>query len=348
MPGEAFHVQPAVISVNGMAIGRDDIAQEAPNHPGASPFESWKSAARALVVRELLLQEARRLDLEPNPLSDGEGRRETDEDALIRQLLEAQVKIPEANDRACRTYYERHAARFRSSGIYECSHILLPCRRNDMATRKQALMLAGEIIALLRDGRETFEAMAARYSACPSAKDGGRLGQVSGGQTAPEFEAALEALEEGSVTGKPVESDFGVHIIRLHRRIEGVQLPFEMVREHIRRYLAERALHDACYSYVRWLSVQAKITGLNLDTGEMEPAVAAPGPDKNAAMRRFAAGASAEDWTKLVGIAQNAADPAKACDDEVGQWKPPVPPSRRRTVFTHTVRPPAKTSGPPH
>lgn len=342
MPGKAFHVQPAAISVNGVAIGRDDIAQEAQNHPGSSPFESWKSAARALVVRELLLQEARRLDLEPSPLFDGEGRRETDEDALVRQLLEAQVKVPKASDEACGTYYERHAGRFRSSDIFECSHILLLCHRNDAETRGQALAIAGELIAVLQNGRESFEALAERYSACPSAKDGGRLGQVSRGQTVPEFEAALHELEEGSVTEKPVESDFGVHVIRLNRRIEGAQLPLDLVREKIRHYLVQRARHGAYYSYVRWLSAHAKITGFNLETGEMDPAVVAPGPDANVAMRRFVVGANAEDWTRLVGIAQNAADPAKACKDEVEHWKPPVPQGERRTVFTHTARAPAK------
>lgn len=337
MPGERFHVQPAVISVNGVAIARDDIAREAQNHPAPSPFESWKSAARALIVRELLLQEAKRLELVPALLTDEEGRRETNEDALVRQLLEAQVKVPEADEAACRSYYARHAVRFRSSDIFECSHILLPCRRNDEAGRGQALAIASELIAILQDGRESFEALAECYSACPSAKDGGRLGQVSRGQTVPEFEAALHTLDEGSVSGKPVETDFGVHVIRLHRRIEGAQLPFEMVREKIRLYLEERAKRDAYYSYVRWLSAHARIAGFNLETGEMDPAVAAPGLDKSAALRRFTAGASSEDWTRLVGIVQNAADPLMACEETVERWKPPVPNAERRTVFNRTA-----------
>jgi hypothetical protein len=142
-------------------------------------------------------------------------------------------------------------------------------------------------------------------------------------------------LDEGAVTGKPVETEFGVHVIQLHRKIAGAQLPFDIVRENIRRYLEQRAQRDAHYSYVRWLSLQARISGFNLETGEMDPAVTAAGLDRNAAMKRFAAGASAEDWTKLMSVAQNASDPAKACDDAVQDWKPAAAPgSAARAVFT--------------
>ena len=48
---------------------------------------AWEEATRALVIRELLLQRARTLDLAALPLVQ-DGARETDEEALIRLLLE--------------------------------------------------------------------------------------------------------------------------------------------------------------------------------------------------------------------------------------------------------------------
>ncbi|MGL5735868.1 MAG: peptidylprolyl isomerase, partial [Beijerinckiaceae bacterium] len=68
--------------MNDVVIARNAIAQETQNHPAATPLEAWQAAARALVIRELLLQEARRLVLTPQPLQDDEGRRETGEEAL--------------------------------------------------------------------------------------------------------------------------------------------------------------------------------------------------------------------------------------------------------------------------
>ncbi len=51
------------VNVNGVTIPRDRVAREAQHHPSRTPLEAWKAAARALVVRELLLQEARRLEV---------------------------------------------------------------------------------------------------------------------------------------------------------------------------------------------------------------------------------------------------------------------------------------------
>ncbi|MXW48043.1 MAG: peptidylprolyl isomerase, partial [Gammaproteobacteria bacterium] len=61
---------PDSIRVNGVAISSQSIAAESQNHPASNPQDAQKAAIRALVVRELLLQEAYRLDLIPDPVSD--------------------------------------------------------------------------------------------------------------------------------------------------------------------------------------------------------------------------------------------------------------------------------------
>ena len=87
------------VSVNGVTIPRDLIAREVQYHPSRAPSEAWKAAARALAVRELLLQEARRLDVSGKPIADGEGRRETDDEAAIRTLVAQEVRTPQADSR---------------------------------------------------------------------------------------------------------------------------------------------------------------------------------------------------------------------------------------------------------
>jgi peptidyl-prolyl cis-trans isomerase C len=54
------------VTVNGVTIAHDLISREAQNHPSPKPIDAWRAAARALAVRELLLQEARRLELCPS------------------------------------------------------------------------------------------------------------------------------------------------------------------------------------------------------------------------------------------------------------------------------------------
>ena len=106
--------RPVEVSVNGVVIPRDMIAREVQHHPASKPVDAWLSAARALVVRELLLQEARRIGIAAMPHSDERGRRETDEDALIRVLIEREITTPEPDEESCRRYYEQRKRLFRS------------------------------------------------------------------------------------------------------------------------------------------------------------------------------------------------------------------------------------------
>ena len=72
------------VSVNGVVVRHDEISREAQNHPAATPIAAWTAAARALAVRELLLQEARRIVIYAEPLTDDEGRTETAEEAAMQ------------------------------------------------------------------------------------------------------------------------------------------------------------------------------------------------------------------------------------------------------------------------
>ncbi|WP_052245470.1 hypothetical protein [Halocynthiibacter namhaensis] len=55
------------VTVNGQVIASEDIAQEAQNHeaPKGKPGWAWQAGARALVIRELILEEARKMGLSP-------------------------------------------------------------------------------------------------------------------------------------------------------------------------------------------------------------------------------------------------------------------------------------------
>jgi peptidyl-prolyl cis-trans isomerase C len=251
------------VSVNGVEIPHDRISREAQNHPAATPLAAWQAAARALVVRELLLQEARREGLSADPKADAEGRRETDEEALIRGLVDARVATPEPDAASCRRYYDSNRPRFRSPDIMECAHILIAARRDRPEALADARRRAEALRARLGAEPHAFAALAAAHSDCPSRANGGSLGQVTRGTTTPEFERALMQLDEGEIGG-PVESRYGLHIIRLERRIAGAVLPFEAVHARIADYLAERSQRTAVAQYIARLAAEAQVTGVDL------------------------------------------------------------------------------------
>ena len=247
-----------VISVNGVVITRAAIAQETQHHPASKPLDAMKAASTALVVRELLLQEAQRLGLPAEPASDGEGRRETDDEALIRGLVEREVQTPEADEAACRRFYAQNRRRFRTPDLHEVRHILLPAKLPDARQVAQALL------AQLAETPAAFGALAEAHSACPSGKTGGSLGQIGPGQTVPEFEEALATIAVGVVHPEPVETRYGLHIVALERRIEGRDLPFELVRERIAEWMGEKVRRMAIQQYVSILAGRADIQGIDL------------------------------------------------------------------------------------
>lgn len=261
-------MQTETVSVDGVVIPEAAIAAETQHHPASTPAAARTAAAEALVVRELLLREARSKVPEPAPLADASGRRETEEEALIRQLLEHEISVPEADEQACRTWYESNRARFRSPDLFEAAHVLFSASPEDTEAYAEATRRAEAALAVLATRPDRFAGMARELSDCPSAGSGGSLGQVSKGDTAPEFETFLFNLEEGQICPVPVKTRYGVHVLRLDRRIAGRQLPFEMVREQIADYLAERVWRRAVAQYIRILASRAAVTGVELGSSD--------------------------------------------------------------------------------
>jgi len=248
------------VAVNGAIIANAAIAREVQNHVEATPKQAWQEATRALVVRELLLQRARALDLVAEPRSEA-GLRETEEEALIRALLETEVHTPTAGEAECRRYYDANPQKFRTPELFEPQHILFKASRDDAAGYAAALERAEAALSEVQAAPERFDALARAVSDCPSAGEGGRLGQVVRGETTAEFEAALLALQPGRTCPNPVQTRYGVHVLRLERKVPGQRLPFEMVRDRIVIYLEENAWRRAVAQYVSLLAGQADITG---------------------------------------------------------------------------------------
>jgi peptidyl-prolyl cis-trans isomerase C len=262
-PPRRRFTRPDPVSVNGVVISSAAIGRETQHHAAADPDEAWALAARALAIRELLTQEAERLGIVGEPADDGEGRRETPEEARLRTLLDREVVIPRAGEAECRRYYESNRRRFHSPDLYEAAHVLFAAAPGNEEARQAARQSAETLIAELQQRPEGFSAAAADCSDCPSARHGGNLGQIGPGQTVAEFERALEGMELG-LCGEPVETRYGFHVVRLDRRIEGRDLPFEAVRERIAEYLDEAVRRRALRQYVSILAGRVQVKGVDL------------------------------------------------------------------------------------
>lgn len=258
--------------VNGETVPHAVVASEVQNHdaPAGKPGLAWRKAANAVAMRTLLVQEARRRGLVPDPVEVGQGRYETEEEALIRGLLDAAVEVAPPTEDAIRAEWLRDPSRFRAPPLWEVSHILIACDPRDRDAREAAHARASDLAAKAQTDQRGFARLAEYHSDCGSRASGGALGQLGPGDTVPEFEAPLRQMAEGEVTTSPVLTRHGYHVIRMDAVARGAELPFESVRDKIALAMEKAAWARAARDFTNDLLAEAEISGAELQADDRE------------------------------------------------------------------------------
>jgi peptidyl-prolyl cis-trans isomerase C len=253
------------LTVNGVALNSDAIQSEAQHFVHAQ--DPTVAARKSLAVRELLLQRARDLGLSGAEDIEIRSPGERDaEDALIAQVLDAEVSMPTPTEVECRRHFDTHPEQFTSGELIEARHILFAVTPG--APVQLLLAHAETMLAELKAEPALFTARARESSNCPSGAQGGNLGQFDRGQLVPEFDKAVFGSATVGVLPDLVRSRYGFHIVLVERRLPGRALEFEAVRESISAYLASRVEAQALMQYVRVLAGQADIDGVDLDAAD--------------------------------------------------------------------------------
>ncbi|MFV0454073.1 MAG: peptidylprolyl isomerase [Pseudomonas sp.] len=250
------------VRVNGVEIAAQAIAQELQYHPAESRDEAVYLAIQTLVLRELLQQRIGELDLMVRAEAG-----ESEEEAATRALIEREVPLPLADEATCRKYYSGNRSRFVSAPLLAVRHILLACPPDDAEARSLAQEQALVLLQQLQAAPQRFAELALQHSACPSKVQGGALGQLSKGQTVPEFERQLFRLPVG-LSQQPLESRYGYHLVFVDQRIDGEQLPYEAVAGSIRAELNQRVWQVGVSQYLQGLVGAANIEGILLQGAE--------------------------------------------------------------------------------
>jgi peptidyl-prolyl cis-trans isomerase C len=198
------------------------------------------------------------------PQTGEDGRQETRKDAAIRTLIESEVNVPEASDEECERFYDNNPERCKSETIFEARHILIAVKGSDEKDWETAYDNVNGLISIITADPGKFGKFAREMSMCPSAKNGGNLGQVTAGNTVPEFEIALCDMAAGSISNAPVKSRYGYHIIALDRKIDGQVLPFDTIKERLKAWLEAVSWSKAVAQYLSILVGKSKITGIDL------------------------------------------------------------------------------------
>ncbi|HEU4620946.1 MAG TPA: peptidylprolyl isomerase [Burkholderiaceae bacterium] len=102
-----------------------------------------------------------------------------------------------------------------------------------------------------------FADVAKRYSRDGSAGNGGDLGWLLPGDTVPEFERAMNALQPGQIS-EPVQSPFGWHLIQVIERKTG-ELPKDRLRFAARQAVRDRKAEEQFQDWLRQLRDRAYV-----------------------------------------------------------------------------------------
>lgn len=149
----------------------------------------------------------------------------------------ALVTVPEEEIKA---WYDGHKDRYEQAETRQASHILLTGEKGGERDKLRAE--ADRLLQDIRKNPKSFAELAKKYSQDPgSAAKGGDLGYFGRGAMVKPFEEAAFAMKEGEISNV-IESDFGLHIIKLTSVRPAKVKPLAEVRGEIEPQLREAAI----------------------------------------------------------------------------------------------------------
>ena len=233
-----------VATVNGKAIPaaqmdaalKQAAAQGQPDSP-----QLREMIKKSLIGREVLVQEAAKQGVAANK-DVKDALEQARQEIIIRALLVDYVKKNPVSDAEIKTAYDQFKAG-KGEKEYHARHILVK-------TEKEAT----DIIAKLKGGAK-FEELAKASQDPGSAANGGDLDWAAPGNYVKPFSDAMVALKDGQITDKPVQSQFGYHVIKL----EGSRAAKVPALEEIKSQIAESLTQRKVAAYRDQLVSKAKV-----------------------------------------------------------------------------------------
>ncbi|MCB1990965.1 MAG: peptidylprolyl isomerase [Geminicoccaceae bacterium] len=225
---------PVVAKVGDTEFHRTDLEQsyqELPEQFRQMPIEAiYDPLLDRLIDGQLLLEAAEAENLASD--ADVEAAIARARADVLRQTLIERAVVAATDDAALKAAYEERASQ-PDFAIEEVTarHILVE-------TEEEAKAVIAEL-----DGGADFTQLAMERSTDPAAARGGELGSFRRGAMVPEFEAAAFALEPGSYSKEPVQTQFGYHVILVEAK-ETTNPTFEETAPELRAELARTAVED--------------------------------------------------------------------------------------------------------
>lgn len=220
-----------VATVNDEVITQEDVdAYVKENNMGEAAEKNRDRIIDQIVVQELVYQDA-----EARDLADTQAVKEQLAKARRNILVSAAVQnylndhpITEAELKAA---YDQQLPSLKQQE-FKARHILVKTEAE-----------AKDLIAQLDDGAD-FAELAKEHSTGPTGKNGGSLGWFSERQMVPKFTAAVRAMQAGTYSREPVQTQFGWHVIKLEDTRQAEPPKFEQIKPQLEQLLQRQRVEQ--------------------------------------------------------------------------------------------------------
>lgn len=288
-------IPPVVARVNGEEISRTEFdravkmleAQAGGPVPAARRDEILRGVLDNLVTYHVLTQEAQRRNMHateqevqariaqvrqqfPNPQAFAAALKERNiDEKMFEQNTRADITVgklmqSEAANAAlvgeadAKDFYDKNPDKFKQPEQVRASHIFKRVTPDAPPAAKQKARAALEPVLKEVKAGGDFAALARKHSEDGSAQAGGDLNFFGRGQMVPAFEKVAFGMNPGE-TSDIIESQFGLHIIKVTERRAERTVPFPEVKEQIAGYLKQQRQQEKTNALVEQLKAKAKI-----------------------------------------------------------------------------------------
>lgn len=225
-----------VASVNGQDITQKNLDNfvELLVSQGAEDSEELRTQVKQEMVNRLVaVQAAEKAGIDKNDAVQQEIELAR-QGILVRALMSDYLEKNPVTDAQVKAEYDDIKEQQSKQLEYKVRHILVE-------EQKQA----EDLIAAISSNKTSFEDAAKQDSIDPgSGAKGGDLGWSPASNYVPEFAEAVEGLKKGTMTDKPVESQFGWHIIQVDDSRPVAFPEFETVKPQIEEMLRQQQLAE--------------------------------------------------------------------------------------------------------
>ena len=216
------------ISLETLIHAINDLPKEIQSQPFLNYYEDLLE--RVIDVR-LISQEAKKINLADD--ASVKVAIEFVTEKILMQAYLAKYVQETITEETLKNSYENYIADVTSREEIKASHILLD-------TEEEAILIIKQL-----NNDESFEELAKMKSKGPSGPSGGDLGWFGRGQMVPAFENEAFNLALEEITLKPVQTQFGWHVIKVFdKRIPDApsfeSIKVNLIQDNERRLISKR------------------------------------------------------------------------------------------------------------